>query len=186
MTDERVIPDTEEQRQATNGSRPAPAHHFDEPDPVQRPARLALYLGAVLVAVGTFALYKGYDGAAHTAIQVAQTPFIISGGLFGAALMVIGTVIIALHVLLRVQADFRREIAATRRSMEEVADSIARATALGGSRKTSTNGTVMVGRGSSSFHKADCRLVAGGTNVRPIPREDADRNGLTPCRICKP
>ncbi len=173
-----------EETKPSNGS--VPSHALGEPDPAQRPARLALYLGIALCAIGGIVLYLGYDGAATHALVQAQMPYVISGGLFGAALLVIGTVVIGLHVLLRVQADLRTELAETRRSMEEVAEAIARTSVLGSALKVTTNGTVMVARGGSSYHRADCKLVTRAGGAKPIPREEAAQAGLVPCRICKP
>jgi hypothetical protein len=155
-------------------------------DPGRRPARLALYLGGALILVGFVALYKGYDGAATNPLPQAQTPYVISGGLLGVALIALGGIIVALYVLLQVQADFRSELNAMRDSMETLSEAMSHrilATEPGG---VSSNGPVMVARGASSFHRAECRLVARAEHVRPLPREEASRTGLAPCRICKP
>lgn len=185
MSDQPGLPQTVEEQASSNGVRPM--LQLSEPDPALRPARLALYVGIALAAVGAVVLYLGYNGAATNSLPQAQTPYVISGGLLGVGLMVIGTVVIALHVLLRVQADFRAEIAETRRALEEIGESFARQAVLGGTAATpSTNGTVMVTKSSSSYHRPDCRLVARAGHARPLAREEAGLAGLTPCRICRP
>lgn len=169
---------------------PAPTtSRLEEPDPAHRPARLALYLGGGLVAVGALVLYIGYNGAATNALVPAQIPYVISGGLLGAALMVLGAITISVHVILRVQADFRTEMGGMRESMENLADLMARQAFAGGAPAgavPSANGTVVVARGSSSYHRAECRLVERAEHTKPIPRDEAQRTGLVPCRICKP
>ena len=159
-----------------------------EPDPAQRPARLALYLGGALVLVGGIVMYFGYDGAAKSAVPQAQTPYVISGGLLGLALMVLGGIGLAVHVLLQVQADFRTELNAMRENIEVLADALSHQVFGTGStaKAPSSNGTVMVAQGATSFHRPDCRLVTAAQHVRPLPREEADRTGLIPCRVCKP
>lgn len=182
---DQPTPQTVEEQRTSNGVRQA--LQLSEPDPAQRPARLALYVGIALAAVGGIVLYLGYNGAATNPLPQAQTPYVISGGLLGVGLMVIGTVVIALHVLLRVQADFRSEIAETRRALEEIGESMARQAVISGmAAKPSANGTVMVTKNSSSYHRPDCRLVARAGHARPIPRDEAGRSGLIPCRVCRP
>ncbi|HVL32115.1 MAG TPA: hypothetical protein VM600_00865 [Actinomycetota bacterium] len=166
----------------------APNHTLQEPDPVRRPARLALYLGAALILAGIVALYLGYDGAATNPLPQAQTPYVISGGLLGLGLMALGGVTIAVYVLLQVQGDLRSELGAMRESMDRLSEVIAHEAFSSASKSAtpSSNGTVMVARGAASFHRADCRLVVRAEGVTPLPREEADRTGLVPCRICKP
>ena len=162
------------------------APNLTEPDPARRPARLALYLGMGLVIIGAIALYLGYNGAATNALVQAQTPYVISGGLLGVGLLALGGISISLYVVLVVQADFRTELNGMRESIEKLSDAVSYQ-AFGGSNGTGgTEGTVMVARGSSSFHRSDCRLVQRSEHARPMPREEADREGLLPCRICKP
>lgn len=168
----------------TNGST---AHaSLPEADPVQRPARLAMYVGVALIAVGAIVLYLGYNGAATNAIPAAQFPYLISGGIVGACLMILGSVVIAMHVLLRVQAELRKDLGEMRSSLDSVAQALGRVGAVAGASVTSTNGTVMVARGASSFHRPECRLVSRAEDVRPVARAEADGSGLLPCRICKP
>jgi hypothetical protein len=164
--------------------------HLGEPDPARRPARIALYAGVAAIAVGGVVMYLGYNGAATNPLPQAQTPYVISGGLLGLALMALGGVAIALYVLLQVQADLRSELHGMRETMELLAESIARqmfgAGASVASSQPSANGTVYVARGASSYHRSDCRLVARADHVKPLARADAGSAGLVPCRICKP
>lgn len=154
-----------------------------EPDPAQRPARLALYGGLALIAVGGVVLYLGYNGAATHPVPQAQTPYVISGGLLGIALMALGGITAALAVLLRVQADLRTDLSAMRESIERLADATAARTLAG---SPSANGTVLVTPEAGSFHRPDCKLVARAEHVRPSPRSAATDEGLAPCRVCKP
>lgn len=154
-----------------------------EPDPARRPARMSLYAGAALLVAGAVVLYIGYDGAATNPLPQAQTPYVISGGLLGLGLLALGGIAIALHVILTVQADFRTELDAMRRSIETVAEVLTRDVVA---TSHSNNGTVMIAEGGSSFHRAECRLVERAEHVRPVAREQADRDGLLPCRICRP
>ncbi|HEX9713299.1 MAG TPA: hypothetical protein VGB52_12230 [Actinomycetota bacterium] len=160
---------------------------LEGPDPAHRPARLALYLGIALVAAGAVIMYLGYNGAATTAVPAAQTPYIISGGLLGVGLLALGGIAVAVHVILAVQADFRVELRGMRDSIEQLAEAMTRqAFASGGLPSTNGHTIVMVARGASSFHREECRLVQRADHLRSIPKDEADREGLAPCRICKP
>lgn len=154
-----------------------------EPDPAQRPARLAFYGGFALIAIGVVVVYFGYNGAATHPLPQAQTPYVISGGLFGVALMALGGITAGLAVLLRVQADFRTEMLGMRAAIERLADATA-GQALAGA--PSMNGTVVITPDAGSFHRPDCALVARAEHVRPSPRAAATEAGLAPCRVCKP
>lgn len=154
-----------------------------EPDPAQRPARLALYGGFALIAIGLTVLYFGYNGAATHPLPQAQTPYVISGGLLGVALMALGGIAAALAVLLRVQADFRTELLGMRDAIERLADATAGRMIAGA---PGMNGTVVITPEAGSYHRPDCALVARAEHVRPSPRAAATDAGLVACRVCKP
>lgn len=158
---------------------------LEGPDPAHRPARLSLYLGIGLVAAGAIVMYLGYNGAATNPVPAAQTPFVISGGLLGLGLLALGGIAVAVHVILQVQADFRVELGAMRDSIEQLAEAVSRQV-FGGQPSANGHTIVMVARGAASFHREDCRLVQRAEHLRSIPKDEADREGLTPCRICKP
>jgi len=40
--------------------------------------------------------------------------------------------------------------------------------------------------GRSSYHRPDCRLVTNRDDMRTMERDAAEREGLSPCRICNP
>lgn len=157
-----------------------------EPDAARRPARLALYLGIACFALGAAALYLGYDGAATHPLVQAQIPYVISGGLVGLGLLALGGISIAMYVVLAIQSDFRRELGAMRESVERLSEAISYQAFGTNNGQAGSAEVVMVARGSSSFHRADCRLVERAEHSKPLPRQEADREGLLPCRICKP
>lgn len=154
-----------------------------EPDPAQRPARLALYGGFALIAVGLIVLYFGYNGAATHPLPQAQTPYVISGGLLGVALMALGGITAGLAVLLRVQADLRSDLVGMRDAIERLADAIAGRSLAGG---LAADEKVFVTPEAGSFHKENCTLVTRAEHVRPSPRAEAAAAGLVACRVCKP
>lgn len=47
-------------------------------------------------------------------------------------------------------------------------------------------GEEIVVAGRSSFHRPSCYLVVNRTDLDELTREEAEQDGLNPCRICKP
>ena len=77
--------------------------------------RWMLVPGSIAVLLGFAAMVLGWVGAAHTARQIEQIPYLISGGLIGLALVVLGGILLAatfsVAVLRKIQqeADVRTE-----------------------------------------------------------------------------
>lgn len=154
----------------------------------RRIARLALYAGVALVALGLIVLYLGYNGTATNALQVKQIPYLVSGGFAGLALIVLGAAGITASVLLMVEAGIRDGLGVLNDSVQEMTEVLSRRAFDPAAATAPLNGTalVTVSRGAASFHRPDCRLVATKTTVRTLPREEAESNGLLACRVCKP
>lgn len=129
-------------------------------------------LGTALVAGGLAAILIGYLGASGTLIVGLQMPYLISGGILGLALVVFGSALLLLHGM-------NRQARLTRRLLEQGRE---RPAAPDG---PSGNGLVLVPSGAASFHRPDCRLVAG-KRVRRLKPETATKRGLSPCGLCDP
>jgi hypothetical protein len=158
-----------------------PEHGADE----RRPARLALYAGVALLALGWLIVYLGYNGAATHTREIQQLPYVVSGGFGGLALIILGGVAIAANIALSVQSALRGDLRAVHGAIEELVDTLS--AGFMASNAESRNGTVVVVRGGSSFHRPGCRLVANkAEQLRKMSAPAARDKGLTPCRICKP
>jgi uncharacterized membrane protein len=57
--------------------------------------RWMLVPGSVAVLLGFVVMTLGWVGASHTARQIEQIPYLISGGLIGLALVVLGGILLA-------------------------------------------------------------------------------------------
>jgi hypothetical protein len=66
---------------------------------VPRHQHLLMAISAALVVVGLVAIILGWLGSSRTAYTQEQTPYLISGGLLGVALAVIGSVTFFAHWL---------------------------------------------------------------------------------------
>lgn len=164
----------------TNQFEPAPA------DPTQRPARLALYIGVILVALGLIALFLGYRGTARNPIVEAQIPFLVSGGLAGLALTLLGGVSLAAATVLRVTGEIRAELQATRDALRDGTSPVAASLQPDAAAKASTNGSVLISPAGSSYHKLDCRLVERAEVTSKVAVGEATAQGFHPCRVCNP
>ena len=79
--------------------------------------------GALAVVVGFLFMLFGWVGAARTARQIEQIPYLISGGLIGLGLVVVGGLLLAstfwVAALRKAQQDTEERFVAHTRAMEE-------------------------------------------------------------------
>jgi len=149
-----------------------------------------LYVGGTLMPLGIVAILLGWLGAARTPFGFEQTPYLISGGILGLALVVSGGfVYFGYWQSLRIRE--------SRRQNEDLTAAVGRLEALLGN--AAGDGVIGVGptngaggvRGArfvataqgSMFHRPDCTVVEGRPNLRTV---DPDREDLAPCQICDP
>lgn len=133
-------------------------------------------LGVAVIAIGLVVLFLGWNGAASFNDLRQQFPYLISGGLAGLSLVVIGAALLIVD-------GARSERVALQASIEELRHSI-EGLSLGAPALTGVDDEAVV-LGTSSFHAVDCRMVQG----RDMPvgsREEALADGKTACRICTP
>ena len=139
-----------------------------------------LYVGGTLMPLGGLLIVLGWLGASRTPFVFEQTPYLISGGLLGVALVIAGGfVYFGYWQSLRIRE--------SRRQNEELTAAVARLETLLGADRDDASGAstarfVATPQGSI-FHRPDCTVVAGRTQLR---RVDPQREDLTPCQICEP
>lgn len=141
-----------------------------------------LIVGGVLMPLGILLIILGWVGASHTPLPFEQTPYLISGGILGLALVVAGGFIyFAYWQTLRVRE--------SREQAEALTDALARLESLLASGATTTAAKVGVTAGfvatpnGSIYHRPDCTVVAGRTDLTSV---NPARTKLEPCRICNP
>jgi len=148
--------------------------------------KLGGQLGIGYCLAGVALILLGWNGAASYDRVESQMPYLISGGLAGLALVIIGA------ALLIVQAQ-RANRAALESSVSDLRDAIDRLTEITTSATTpavSGGAAVAAGEGvvagPSSYHRPDCSLIEGQSGLMPMMLTTAQASGLTPCRICSP
>lgn len=158
--------------------------------------------GALLLPLGVAVILLGWSGAAHGRVDQQQIPYLISGGVLGLAVVVIGCFFYWAHWLYRLydQADLHHQEAMrqqqeTLRALIEVLER--RSAVPAGAVPAGAPVEVPVGTNGeeptafvatpagTNFHTAGCPMVAGraGT-LRPVSETEARH--MKPCRVCEP
>lgn len=144
--------------------------------------KLGGLLGILYCLVGALLIFLGWNGAASHDRVSAQIPYVVSGGIAGLALIVLGSALI-------VAQSHRGDRAALQATLEDLREALGRvaaaeevvAVAYGAGADA---GVVLAG--PSSYHRPDCRLVEGQTGLTPMDAATAREQDLEPCRICTP
>jgi hypothetical protein len=146
--------------------------------------RWLLFVGAALVVVGVPIIILGWYGASHTPYVFEQVPYLISGGLLGLALAVVGGLFYFAYWITRQIQETRRQADQTRDALSEIRDLLAdRVIAASGKAKASGNGAFVATAKGTMFHRPDCVVVAGREDLHDVK---PDGEGLEPCKICEP
>lgn len=135
-------------------------------------------LGLAFCIAGLAAIWAGWNGAASYNDIRKQFPYLISGGVAGLALVVIG---VGLMVVQSQRAD-RVQLEANLTELRLILD---RLTALPITDGSSESAATLVVAGPTAFHRPSCRLVAG-RDLRKMTPEQAGVAGLEACRTCRP
>ena len=121
-------------------------------------------------------MFFGWNGAASSNFVPAQFPYLISGGLVGLGIVVLGS------ALLLVQNQ-RTDLARLEAAVERVALAVERQGG-GDSPAAALQGYVVAG--GSSYHLPDCTLPEARTEAHMVPLTDIPGSNLEPCRVCRP
>lgn len=100
------------------------------------PSKLSLILGLVLVAAGWGVVFAGWYQASRQELEAGQIPYVISGGIGGLGLLVLGATGILVYVLQRAHWQQRSAIDELVRALSTRLDARAEADpALDGTRE---------------------------------------------------
>jgi hypothetical protein len=149
--------------------------------PVERWVAL---IGAALIAIGIPLIILGWYGAAHTPYTFEQIPYMISGGLLGVALVVLGGLFYFAYWMTRQVHETRLQSDRTEavfQRMEELLSTNGHG-AKGEVVSAGAATFVTTARGTM-FHRPECVVVKGRKDLK---RVSGDESGLKPCKICDP
>ena len=144
--------------------------------------------GAVLVPFGFLVMLMGWWGASHTGYVFDQIPYMISGGLIGLGLVLVGSFAYFAYWLTRMFHNQReqtdRTVAALERLEARLADLPAANGAASGRAAGRNGGAQFVATASGTmFHLPDCSVVVNRPKLRKVRGDEA---GMEPCRLCDP
>jgi hypothetical protein len=169
----------------------------DEPDPqlLWRWVSSAVrpWLGWILIGVGALLMLLGYLGVSREALPAKQIPYLVSGGIGGMFLAVLGAYFLGTQELRNDSGRLDR----LERMVEELHQVLLRRpdapdlTQVAASSANGTNGSatrarkVVVVDGGDLFHRPACEIVQGkdGTEITPATARKRD---LRPCPACAP
>src|SRR3954470_14508517 len=134
-------------------------------------------MGLGFCVAGLGLIWAGWNGAATYHDIRKQFPYLISGGIGGLALVVIG---VGLMIVQSQRAD-RVQLEA---NLVELRTILERVTAGPASNGVEADGTHVVA-GPNAYHRPGCKLVAG-RDLRKLTPAQAAAAGLSPCRTCGP
>jgi hypothetical protein len=135
-------------------------------------------LGLLFCIAGLAVIWSGWNGAASYNDIRKQFPYLISGGLAGLALVIIG---VGLMVIQSQRAD-RVQLEA---NLIELRNILERMTDLPAKNGAEASEAALVVAGPGAYHRPTCKLVAG-RDLRRMTVEQAEAANLEPCRTCAP
>lgn len=138
-------------------------------------------LGLVFATLGFIAIALGWWGSAGKNVPQWQFPYLISGGVMGLALVIFGSTLLFLSTI-------RGERQILTDKFDEMATLLGRNLARLGTFSTNGSGESggQVIAGADTYHRPDCKVLEGKAGLTTISTEQADAEGLTPCRVCDP
>jgi hypothetical protein len=194
-TDEAPPPDRAEARQARLASAVAGIRRRGGGLDLERSLH---YAGSILFPTGIVVILLGWYGAAHTSYNFEQVPYLISGGMLGMALTIVGGFLYFGYWIARLVQEGRRErtevveLLARLDNRLAILEGVATGSLPGEGQPAGTPVSGAVTNGGlrlvatptgSLVHRPDCSLVAGRPGLRSV---DPTEPGLKPCKVCEP
>lgn len=153
------------------------------------PGRRMLLVGGILLPLGVLLVLVGWLGTARTPLVFEQVPYVVSGGLLGLALVVIGGFLyfsywqtLVIRTLRESQSELTSSLLRIEGLLAVAAPSPAAPSASAGAGSSRSEALVATATGTM-LHRPDCSVVVGRDRLRPVA---ADAPGMTPCSLCQP
>lgn len=141
--------------------------------------KLGNQVGVILCLAGLVLVWVGWNGAASYNRSTQQFPYLLSGGIAGLCLVVIGVGLFVVQSQRAERAALERNLAGLTRVLETLVELSA------GIRVPDANGGLVLG-GTSAYHRPSCDLLEDHPRLRTMTVDAASEEGLAPCRACVP
>ena len=148
--------------------------------------------GWILVGLGLLFILIGYLGISREALVAKQLPYLISGGIGGIALVGFGAMLVGTEDLKRAQEridhleDLVADLHSALLSRPDAPALSSNGESAGPAGQRGAGATLMALPGGQSYHRADCSMIEGKREAKPVTASAARRQGLKPCRLCEP
>jgi hypothetical protein len=183
------MPADEPQRTWTDDDEPDPSLLWRWVGGAVRP-----YIGWILIGLAALLMLLGWFGVSREAVPGKQIPYLVSGGIGGIFLAVLGAYFLGTQAL----RDDSGRLDRLEHMVEELHGVLLRRPdapdidLAAADKAASANGSsspsvrrVLIVAGGETFHRADCALVAGKDSEQLSPA-GARKRGLRPCPACAP
>ena len=144
--------------------------------------KLGHQLGVLFCLAGFVLVWVGWNGAASYDTSIRQFPFLISGGIAGLCLVIIGVGLWTVQSQRAERAHLEENLAGLHRVLETLVEVMG----LTAGAAHSANGSGLVLAGTTAYHSPGCHLVQDHPRLSTTTVELASESGLTPCRTCQP
>lgn len=152
------------------------------------------WIGWAFIGLGGLMMLLGWFGVSRESLPAKQIPFLVSGGIGGVFLAVVGAYFLGTQELrrdsgrldrLEHMVDELHQALLQRPDAPAVGTRHDEATAASGNGTRSPARRVVVVPGGELFHRGTCPMVEGkeGTELTPAA---ARKRGLRPCPSCEP
>lgn len=143
-----------------------------------RRRKLGSLLGVLFCLAGLVLVWVGWNGAASYDRATRQFPYLISGGIAGLCLVVMGAALMTVQSQRAERVKLEENLAGLSRILETLVEVTV--------DLRTGDGAGLVVAGSTAYHRPSCHLVEDHPRLRTMPLEMAAEEGLAPCRTCSP
>jgi hypothetical protein len=144
-----------------------------------------LLLALLCFVAGAITLIVTWYKISGLALIAEQLPYLASGGLGGLALVIAGAGCLSAGRSARIEARLVELLSIATEPVTGPAGSadLAGPPQSGATVGAESDSTVLTVTGGTTYHRPDCRLVAG-KETSTLPLSEATGQGLTPCPVC--
>ena len=151
-------------------------------------AQLGGRIGIGYCIAGFALVFLGWNGAASYNRTFEQFPYLISGGVAGLGLIIVGAALMVAQSLRNDRVELRASIDELRAAVDQLGGGGGGVGGVGtgASSRAATAGSGEVLASQNSYHRPSCRVVEGQVGLTVMTPADAAASGRSACRICTP